>query len=192
MNSTDNVNVNFAPLSSFPAKSDKRKIEENVNRLWDLDTIGIRQENEIHVLVIDNIYSTGKRYSVGLPWKAGHKALPTNYENSLMTLRSLGKKLRKDPETLDKYNDILTEQVESGVIEQVAELEPAEKTSYLSHMSVIHAEEETTKVIIIYDASCKDRKTGTSLNECLHVGLPLTPLTFDLLLFFSAKTELHW
>ena len=184
LNSTENVNVTFVPLSSFPAKSDKQKIEENVNRLWDLDTIGIRQENEVHVQVIDNIYFTGKRYSVGLPWKAGHKALPTNCENSLMRLRSLGKKLRKDPETLDKYNDILTEQVESGVIEQVAELEPAEKTFYLPHMAVIRAEAETTKVRIVYNASCKDRKTGTSLNDCLHVGPPLTPLIFDLLLRF--------
>jgi len=184
LNSTENVNVNFVPLSSFPAKSDKQKIEENVNRLWDLDTIGIRPENEVHAHVIDNILFTGKRYSVGLPWKAGHKALPTNYENSLMRMKSLGKKLRKDPQTLDKYNDILIEQVESGVIEQVTELEPAEKTFYLPHMAVIRAEAETTKVRIVYDASCKDRKTGTSLNDCLHVGPPMTPLIFDVLLRF--------
>ena len=184
LNSTENINVNFLPLSSFPAKSDKQKIEENVNRLWDLDTIGIRPENEVHEYVIDNIYFTGERYSVGLPWKAGHKALPTNYENSLMRLKSLGKKLRKDPQTLDKYNEILIEQVESGVIEQVTELEPAEKTYYLPHMAVIRAEAETTKVRIVYDASCKDRKTGTALNDCLHVGPPLTPLIFDVLLRF--------
>ena len=184
LNSTENVKVNFVPLSSFPAKSGKQKIEENVNRLWDLDTNGIRPENEVHAHVIDNIFFTGKRYSVGLPWKAGHKALPTNYKNSFMRLKSLGKKLRKDPQTLDKYNDILIEQVESGVIEQVTELEPAEKTFYLPHMAVIRAEAETTKVKIVYDASCKDRKTGTSLNDCLHVGQPMAPLIFDVLLRF--------
>ena len=180
LNSIENINVNFLP--SFPSKSGK--IEETVQKLWDLETIGIRPENEVHEHVIDNIIFTGKRYSVGLPWKAGHKALPTNYENSLIRLKSLGKKLRKDPPTLAKYNDIINEQAESGVIEQVTELEPAEETFYLPHMAVVRAEAETTKVRIVYDASCKDRKTRTSLNDCLHIGPTLTPLIFNILLRF--------
>ena len=80
LNSIENINVNFLP--SFPSKLGK--IEGTVQTLWDLETIGIRPENEVHEHVIDNIIFTGKRYSVGLPWKAGHKALPTNYENSLI------------------------------------------------------------------------------------------------------------
>ena len=180
LNSIENVNANYLP--SFPSKSDK--IEDTVQKLWDLDTIGIRPENEVHEHVIDSIVFTGKRYSVGLPWKAGHNALPTNYENSFMRLKNLGKKLRNDPPTLAKYNEIINEQAASGVIEQVTELEPAEKTFYLPHMAVVRAEAETTKVRIVYDASCKDRKTRTSLNDCLHVGPPLTPLIFDILLRF--------
>ena len=50
-----------------------------------------------------------KGYYVGLLWKAGHKALPTNYENSLIRLKSLGKKLRKGPPTLAKYNEIIND-----------------------------------------------------------------------------------
>ena len=34
------------------------------------------------------------------------------------------------------------------------------------------------------DASCKETKIGVSLNDCLHVGPPLTPLLFDILLRF--------
>ena len=85
---------------------------------------------------------------------------------------------------LDKYNDIIKEQVASGVIEQVSELEPAEKIHYLPHMAVVREESETTKVRIVYNASCKERKSGTSLNDCLHVGPALTPLIFDILLRF--------
>ena len=62
------------------------------------------------------------------------------------------------------------------MIEQVTELEPAEKTFYLPHMAVVRAEAETTKISIVYDASCKDRKTRILLNDCLHVGPHPTPL----------------
>ena len=99
-------------------------------------------------------------------------------------MKSLGKKLRKDPPTLAKYNEIINEQAESGVIEQVKELEPAEKTFYLPHMAVVRAEAKTTKIRIVYDASCKDRKTRTSLNDCLYVGPPPMPLIFNILLRF--------
>eukprot|EP00794_Sanderia_malayensis_P018427 gene18427-biopygen12366 len=50
--------------------------------------------------------------------------------------------------------------------------------------SVVREDSETTKVRIVYDASCKDKVTKISLNDCLHVGPSLTPLIFDILLRF--------
>ena len=43
---------------------------------------------------------------------------------------------------------------------------------------------ETTKVRVVYDASSKEDKNGTSLNECLHVGPLLNPLLFDIVIRF--------
>ena len=34
---------------------------------------------------------------------------------------------------------------------------------------------------IVYDAPCREKHHGTSLNDCLHVGPPLNPLLSDLL-----------
>ena len=68
----------------------------------------------------------------------------------------------------------------------MSELETANRVSYLPHQAVCRDNVETTKVRIVYDASCKERKTGTSLNDCLHKGPPLTPLIFDILLRFRA------
>ena len=182
---SNEVSVNFVPeTSSLLLKADKMALEEKVQKLWDLDTLGIREENEVHENLLDNITFTGERYSVGLPWKAGNKTLPTNFDNALARLNSLFKKLKKDPSTLKRYDDIIKEQVRLGIVEQVSELEMAEKTHYLPHMAVVREEAETTKVRIVYDASCKDKKYGTSLNDCLHVGPPLSPLIFDILLRF--------
>ena len=174
--------VNFLP--SVNQGVDKRSIEENVNRLWDLETLGIRQDDEVHETIKDDILFTGNRYSVGLPWKIGHNKLPSNYENCVARLQGQIRKFKKDPLIFNECNKIITEQLENGVIEQVVELDEAEKVHYLPSQTVVRAEAETTKVRLVFDASCKDRRAGTSLNDCLHAGPSLTPFLFDILLRF--------
>ena len=61
-------------------------------------------------------------------------------------------------------------------------MDDAQKTSYLPHSAVMRQESETTKVRVVYDASCKDKVTRVSLNDCLHVGPPLTPHIVNILL----------
>ena len=63
-------------------------------------------------------------------------------------------------------------------------MEDAERVSYLPHSAVVRENAETTKVRVVYDASCKDKNTLTSLNDCLNMGPSLTPLIFDILLRF--------
>ena len=79
---------------------------------------------------------------------------------------------------------IIEEQLHAGVIERVVELQAAPKVHYLPHQAVVRKEATTTKVRIVYDASSKSSKTGTSLNDCLHMGPSLNPLLFDILLRF--------
>ena len=66
----------------------KQEIDRDIHKLLDLDSIGIREENEVRQNVIDNIIFTSKCYSVGLPWKVGHKPLPSNYQGSMIRLKS--------------------------------------------------------------------------------------------------------
>ena len=75
-------------------KSHKLHLDELVNKLWDLDSIGIRGSDHAHETLIDNIHFTGKRYQVSLPWKVGHGDLPSTYDASLMCLRCQLKKLK--------------------------------------------------------------------------------------------------
>ena len=71
-----------------------------------------------------------------------------------------------------------------GIVSKVPALDTPEKVSYLPHSAVIRENAETTKLRVVFDASCRDKQTGTSLNDCLHVGPPLSPLIFDILLRF--------
>ena len=76
----------------------------------------------LHEEFLDGITFTGSRYSVKLPWKEGHDRLPDNYLNSLSSIKSQLKRLKREPELLKKYDTIIREQVEAGIVEEVAEL----------------------------------------------------------------------
>ena len=58
------------------------------------------------------------------------------------------------------------------------------KVHYLPHREVIRMDKETTKVLIVYDASAK--RNGPSFNDCLYSGPPLTPLVFEVLTRFRS------
>ena len=49
---------------------------------------------------------------------------------------------------------------------------------------VVREHAETTKVRMVFYASSKSGKRGTSLNDCLHVGPPMNPMLFDILTRF--------
>ena len=49
-----------------------------MHTLWDLDSLGIREENEVHKTLFDDIFVTEEKYQVGLPWNVGHCDLPLN------------------------------------------------------------------------------------------------------------------
>ena len=85
------------------------------------------------------------------------------------------------PVVLESYNQMIKEQLRQGIIKEVSELETSAKTNYLPHQAVIRQEVETTKLCIMYDTSAKEGKHGISLNDCLHVGPPLTLLLFGII-----------
>ncbi|XP_065062455.1 uncharacterized protein LOC135689235, partial [Rhopilema esculentum] len=162
----------------------EQELEQDIKKLWDLETLGIKRQDKVHAEFLDNIEFKGDRYSVCLPWKMGHKPLSTNYTLSLNRLKGQLKKLKEKPAIMETYDGIIKQQERDRIIEEVTSLELSEKLSYLPHHAVVRNDAETTNVRIVYDASAKDRKSGTSLNECLHVGPPLNPLLFDIMIRF--------
>lgn len=105
--------------------------------------------NEVHAQSIDNISFTGTQYSVPLPWKVGHNELPSN-DLCLARLTGLLRKLRKDPHILGKYDEIINNQLESGIIQRGTQLEPTEKVHYLAYHAFIQEEAGITKVRNIF------------------------------------------
>ena len=175
----------LAQVNFISSSIEKQESLKDVHRLWDLETLGIRDtEDEVHETFKNSISFNGIRYSVRLPWKEGHPELPSNYSTSLHRLRTQVRKLERDPEILREYAAIIEDQLQSGIIEEVIELERAPKVHYLPHQAVVRKESATTKVRVVYDASSREGKVEACLNDCLHVGPPLTPLLYNILLRF--------
>ena len=72
-----------------------------------------------------------------------------------------------------------------GIVERVSALEDVDICHYLAHQGVLRENVETTKVHIVFDAYCTASKSSTCPNDCRHVGPPMTPLIFELLLRFK-------
>ena len=177
------MSVNF--ISQDSAGLDKASLDREVSRLWDLESLGIKSSDEVHESFENEIEFLEGRYSVKLPWKLGHDPLPSNFANSVSRMKGQLKRLKREPEVLNEYDSIIKEQLSAGVIEKVSELEePGGNVHYLPHHAVIRRDAETTKLRIVYDASSKETKNGTSLNDCLHTGPSLNPLLFDILVRF--------
>ena len=106
-----------------------KKLEADVAKLWDLETLGIRSTDNVHEELLDTVEHNGSRYSVRLPWKAGHRPLPTNYSLSVNRLKGQLRKLREQPEVLGRYVQVIKDQLQANIIEEVTGLEKQEKVT---------------------------------------------------------------
>ena len=99
--------------------------------------------------------------------------------------------MKNNPELIQKYDDIITDQLNKGVIEKVGCESDSLIRHYIPHHAVVNPAKATTKVRVVYDASAKSKPENKSLNECLYRGpILLQNLTGILLRFRLNKIAL--
>jgi hypothetical protein len=81
---------------------------------------------------------------------------------------------------------VIKDQIDKGIVEVVDKSAPTElgKVHYLPHHAVIRKDKSTTKLRIVYDASCNS--TGPSLNDCLFTGPAMSQKIMEIILRFRA------
>ena len=165
---------------------DSKAKELKTERFWDLESTGIlNNEPSVYEKFKSEVKRMDDRYEVCLPFKDEHPPLPDNYESSKRRLSALVHRLQQKPDVLKSYDDVIKNQLESGIIEKVNNEESVAsgKVHYLPNREVIRLDKETTKLRVVFDASAKS--TGPSLNDCLYVGPPMSPLLYNILLRFN-------
>lgn len=117
------------------------------------------------------------RYIVKLPFRDDDpKCIDGDSKDiAAKRLHLLEKRLSRNPELKQQYSDVMKEYIELRHMELVPE-EQRDKPDvvYLPHHAVVREDKKTTKVRVVFDASCPG-KNGVSLNSELMVGPTLQP-----------------
>ena len=170
------------------------KPTSGIDEIWKLETIDIippeKTKNDDRVMehFINTVIQENGRYQVAWPWRNEEISLPENYELNYGRLKSLHKQLMKVPDMLCKYENIIKEQHEKGIIERVDEKRREGETKhYIPDHAVFTPAKDTTKIRIVYDASAKTKKTNLSLNKCLYRRPVILQNLCGLLLRFRMK-----
>lgn len=169
--------------------------ESEVRKLWQLDTIGIRDPVEVKTIEQRNketkehfsktvTRQEDGRYQVALPWANGKQIIPNNFEVAAKRLTSTTKKL-KAIGMYGTYNDLLKQWEKENFIDRIEMDNPlvVKFGHFIPHHAVYKPESKTTPVRPVFDASCKSGR-HPSLNECLEKGpnlielLPTTIIRF--------------
>ena len=184
---TNAITILKVAVQEFPWKNETLPDIENVDKLWQLDNIGIvdKCDKSLDSKILNQfndtiVYSDGQ-YSVQFPWKIPRPNLPSNFMLAKGRLISLMKRFKNDAELFENYKKVIKEQLSNEFIEVVPEDEIVrQNTHYLPHHPVVR-NHPTTPVRIVMDCSARV-KGCPSLNDCLSTGPSLVPLLAQIIL----------
>lgn len=165
-----------------------KEIDRHCERLYSLDVLGVedRGDNDSSTVLTEfkeNIVVNSEgRYEVQVPWIPGAEVENSNEQPSRRRLVNVERKLGRDSKLEAEYRNIVTDQLEKGVVEKVPSIPSGEKVFYMPHKPVVRETASTTKVRMVFDASAKPHPLANSVNECMHTGPPLQPLLWDILI----------
>ncbi|XP_074656840.1 uncharacterized protein LOC141910041 [Tubulanus polymorphus] len=179
------------PVAVMSVLTSAGKTPESVGDFWSLENIGIMPNSSfdndkefVTYYCTDYIEKHDNTYYAKLPWRENHPVLPSNFDVIVNRTHSTIDRLRKSPEMLGKYSDIIVDQISKNFIEKVSEseLDNSNVKHYLAHHPVFK-QSVTTPVRIVFDCSFSVGD-NPSLNDCLNSGPSLFNEIIQILMRF--------
>ncbi|XP_044594867.1 uncharacterized protein LOC123272233 [Cotesia glomerata] len=184
-------NSSTSSIQCFHTSVDE-ELYELIQRFWKLDDIPVSnkssltpndQECEDHFKETHSRDNTG-RYIVRLPFKKPVESLGESKSAAHRMLFTLSKRFLKDSSLRIAYHGFMDEYQRLQHMRLVSKSTAEPKHSYyLPHHGVIREQSLTTKLRVVFNASCKT-SSGLSLNDILHTGPKLQTELIDVLLRF--------
>ncbi|CAK1602112.1 unnamed protein product [Parnassius mnemosyne] len=152
-------------------------VEELLKTLWEIDTDPKRKltkEERICEEIYEKTYSRREdgRYIVKLPFKTESPKSTEGLtrQTALNRLIQLERRFQRSPQLKKEYIEVIEDYKGLGHIEEVPINEiQTKRTVYLPHHPILREDKETTRIRVVFDASCKG-SNGISLNDELLMG----------------------
>jgi hypothetical protein len=169
-------------------------IDNELKRFWELEEVFNSKDSvfspeeqfvEQHFQETYSVNSDG-RFVVKLPFYKSKSELGNSKSAAISRLFGMEKKFRENSDLDKDYKEFMREYELLGHMELVPQnsLNNSETEQYfLPHHAVIKPSSTTTKLRVVFDASCKT-SSGASLNSVLGVGPKLQRDVFEILLSF--------
>jgi len=153
-------------------------LEQSITKFWKLEeyepkSVYTKEEKECEAHFNKNISrSESGRFIVQLPFKTNAPKLGKSYNIAERRFLLLEKRLQKDAPLKRDYVKFMSEYEALGHMERIdkeIENKDEEGKYYIPHHAVRNDSSTTTKLRVVFDASCKT-DTGVSLNDILLKG----------------------
>ncbi|CAD5207734.1 unnamed protein product [Bursaphelenchus xylophilus] len=179
------------PVSICVKHTEQKQLSSLLTKFWTLEHLGIhddpsRNDDDLAMEAFLKTVTRDEegRYVCRWPWKGTPTTLQSNFGRCLGRLRSTLRRLSANPTLLQQYSEIFSDQLTKGIIEEVPLNQPSQgPLHYIPHQPVITPDKTTTKLRVVYDASCKT-PNGKSLNDHMFRGPVLLPELVGMLLRF--------
>ena len=156
-------------LNSLNAALEPKKDEllDALKSFWQWETLGIREEKHAHLtkdeLFVEQHYASntiydGKKYTVSLPFHPSAPKPNNNYLRALAAFKSLENSLLRPgkEEKFNRYIEAMEKYIQADQVELVETFSPQFDRAYvIPHRDVQRDDHETTKTIIVFNASAK-------------------------------------
>lgn len=183
-------------VSLFVQSPDNNSLESMVTKFWSMEEIHTKAPLSLDDEKAEACFKNSAQiledgtYQVDLPLKSPSENLRLGDSLAIATKRfhNLEKRFVKDPEYFQEYQKFIHEYIDLGHA-KVIPLTPVNKRSepkyFLPHHAVVKDGACSTKLRVVFDASCKST-TGLSLNDVTLKGFQVQPDLYDILLRFRS------
>ncbi|KAB0797907.1 hypothetical protein PPYR_09115 [Photinus pyralis] len=174
-------------------------VQEQLENFWRIEECETKRNFTKEELYCEQHFITNfkrdftGRFEVRLPMRDENFDFKNSIDNATRRFISLEKRFARDPEFKRDYQTFIHEYESLGHMSEVKpELHGNSQRSifYLPHHGVIKNSSTTTKLRVVFDASCKS-SSGHSLNEKLCVGPHIQDDLFSIIIRFRKHNIIY-
>ncbi|XP_054745714.1 uncharacterized protein LOC129250098 [Anastrepha obliqua] len=181
------------PYKAFTSVTSESILDKLLERFWAIEDIPASSSSTLSSdeLECESYFSSTthrcpvtNKFIVRLPFRDEPHHLGSSEETAGKRMFSLESKLNQNSNLRRDYNEFMEEYINmKHMIPFNLEYSPRNRLNYIPHHGVTKLDSSTTKLRVVFDASCKT-SNGCCLNDMLRVGPQLQDTIFTILTRF--------